>query len=77
VWDVNNNQWLEVCAFICFGSRFAIQPGFQVEKMVTPCVDLFVIMGRKMELFGAKPNENIFLPTTHRVVSDVFLTNTV
>jgi len=42
----------------------------EVEKMVVPKEDMFVIMGRKMELFS-KQSPSVFLPTTHRVALPV------
>jgi len=42
------------------------QNWLEVEKLVTPKEDLFVIAGRKMQLFSQQ-KESVFKPTTHRV----------
>jgi len=42
------------------------QKWLEVEKMVTPKEDLFVIVGRKTQLFS-KQRDSTFKPTTHRV----------
>jgi isopenicillin N synthase-like dioxygenase len=38
----------------------------EVEKLVIPKEDMFVIMGRKMQFFSAT-TPSPFMPTTHRV----------
>jgi len=40
----------------------------EVEKIMTEGVDLFCIAGRKLSIFQADKDREIFLPTIHRVM---------